>query len=106
VGTRNIHSTDIYHIKTYSGLNQMTCHTDADAVMLGVLYTAAQHCKLNQAQSEYKHSLTFRILAMLSQQRNPCTDWTHTLRPFYGRPIKLTQEGRTPVNDVWECVRD
>ena len=32
--------------------------------------------------------------------------WTHTLRPFYGRPIALTQEGRSLVNDVCECVRD
>jgi len=28
----------------------------------------------NQAQSEYKHSQTFCIRAMLSQQRNPCSD--------------------------------
>ena len=27
--------------------------------------------------------------------------WTHTLRPFYRRPIALTQ-----VNDVCKCVRD
>ena len=32
--------------------------------------------------------------------------WTYTLRPFYSRPIALTQEGRSLVNDVWECVRD
>ena len=32
--------------------------------------------------------------------------WTHTLRPFYSRPIALTQEGRSLVNDVCECVRD
>jgi len=32
--------------------------------------------------------------------------WTHTLRPFYSRPIVLTQEGRNLVNDVCECVRD
>ena len=31
--------------------------------------------------------------------------WTHTLRPFYSRPIALTQEGSL-VNDVCECVRD
>jgi len=24
--------------------------------------------------------------------------WTHTLRPFYSRPIALTQEGRSLVN--------
>jgi len=28
--------------------------------------------------SEYKHSLTFRVRAMLSQQRNPCTDYKST----------------------------
>ena len=27
--------------------------------------------------------------------------WTHTLRPFYSRPIALTQEGRSLVNDVY-----
>jgi len=32
--------------------------------------------------------------------------WTHTLRPFYSRPIVLTQEGRSLVNDVRECVRN
>jgi len=32
--------------------------------------------------------------------------WTHTLRPFYDRPIELTQEGRSLVNDVCKCVRD
>ena len=25
---------------------------------------------------------------------------------FYSSPIALTQEGRSLVNDVWECVRD
>ena len=30
--------------------------------------------------------------------------WTHTLRPFYSRPIALTQEGRSLVNDV--CVTE
>jgi len=29
--------------------------------------------KINQAQSEYKHSLTFRVRAVLSKQRTPCT---------------------------------
>jgi len=32
--------------------------------------------------------------------------WTHTLRPFYSRPIALTQEGRSQVADVCEYVRD
>ena len=32
--------------------------------------------------------------------------WTHMLRPFYSRLIALTQEGRSLVNDVCECVRD
>jgi len=32
--------------------------------------------------------------------------WTHTLRSFYSRPMALTQEGRSLVNDVCECVRD
>jgi len=32
--------------------------------------------------------------------------WTHKLRPFYSRPIALTQEGRSLVNDVCECVHD
>jgi len=30
--------------------------------------------------------------------------WTDMLRPFYSRPIVLTQEGRSLVNDVCECV--
>ena len=30
--------------------------------------------------------------------------WTHTLRPLYSRPIALTQEGRSLVNDV--CVSE
>ena len=32
--------------------------------------------------------------------------WTHSMRPFYSRPIALTQEGRSLVNDVCGCVRD
>ena len=32
--------------------------------------------------------------------------WTHTLRPFYSRPIALNQEKRSQVDDVCECVRD
>jgi len=32
--------------------------------------------------------------------------WTHTLRSLYSRPIALTQEGRSQVDDVCECVRD
>jgi len=32
--------------------------------------------------------------------------WTHTLRAYYSRPIALTQEGRSLVNNVCECVRD
>jgi len=32
--------------------------------------------------------------------------WTHTLRPFYNRPIALSQEMRSQVDDVCECVRD
>jgi len=32
--------------------------------------------------------------------------WTHTMRPFYSRPIALTQEGRSLVNDVCEIVCD
>jgi len=57
--------------------------------------SSTTHAKCNQALSEYKHSLTFRVrwesalnafavykaislhtcmMSMLSQQRNPCTD--------------------------------
>jgi len=32
--------------------------------------------------------------------------WTHTLRPFYSGPSALTQEGRSMVYNVRECVRD
>jgi len=32
--------------------------------------------------------------------------WTHTLRPFYSRPIALTQEERSQVDDVCKCVHD
>jgi len=32
--------------------------------------------------------------------------WTHTLRPLYSRSIALTQEGRSQVDDVCECMRD
>ena len=31
---------------------------------------------------------------------------THTLRPLYSRPIALTQEGRSQVDDVCECMCD
>jgi len=32
--------------------------------------------------------------------------WAHTLRPFYNRPIVLTQEGRSLVTDVCVCVTE
>ena len=32
--------------------------------------------------------------------------WTHTPRPLYNRPIALTQEGRSQVDDVCGCVHD
>jgi len=32
--------------------------------------------------------------------------WSHTLRNLYNRPIVLTQEGRSQVDDVCECIRD
>ena len=32
--------------------------------------------------------------------------WTHTLKPFYNRPIALTQKGRSQVDDVCQCVHD
>jgi len=32
--------------------------------------------------------------------------WIHTLRPLYSRPIVLTQEGRSQVDDVCECMHD
>ena len=57
-----------------------------------------------------------RFSRTLSQHSNVCMYvsfgqgssllWTHTLRPFYSRPIALTQEGRSQVNDVCEGVRD
>ena len=30
--------------------------------------------------------------------------WTHTLKPLYSRPIALTQEVRSQVDDVCECM--
>ena len=30
--------------------------------------------------------------------------WTYTLRPFHNRSIALTQERRSLVNDVCDCV--
>jgi len=38
--------------------------------------------------------------------QGPSLLWTHMLRSFYDRPIVLTQEGRSLVNDVCECVHD
>ena len=32
--------------------------------------------------------------------------WTRALRSFYNRPIALAQEGRSLVNDVWECLHN
>jgi len=32
--------------------------------------------------------------------------WTHVLRPFYDRPIALTQDRKNLVDDVCECVHD
>jgi len=42
-----------------------------EGAVLGV--TKGVSIMTNQAQSEYKHSLTFHIQALLSQQWNPCT---------------------------------
>jgi len=45
-------------------------------------------------------------VCMFSSGKGPAYSGPITLRPFYSRPIALTQEGRSLVNDVCECVRD
>jgi len=45
------------------------------------------------------------VVVVVPLGRSPayCGVWTHTLRPFYNRPIALTREGRSQVDDVCEC---
>jgi len=50
-------------------------------------------------------TLPLRVVCIVRAGVQPAL-WTHTLRPLYSRPIALTQEGRSQVDDVCECVRD
>jgi len=56
----------------------------------------------------YRHSDTAWIqhLMLLFFGQGSSLLWTHMLKPFYCRPIALTQVERSQVDDVCECVRD
>jgi len=53
-----------------------------------------------------RETLIYRPLRIVSFRQGSRLLWSHTLRPFYSKPIVLTQERRSLVNDVCECVRD
>jgi len=46
------------------------------------------------------------LLVVVPSGMDPAYSGPHTLRPFYDRTTALTQEGRSLVNDVCECVHD
>jgi len=65
------------------------------------LSTSSIHaCSLDEA-----HIMYVRMYVSFGQGSSLL--WTHTLRPFYSRPIVLTQEGRSLVNDVCDvCMTE
>jgi len=48
----------------------------------------------------------YNVCMSVSFEQGSSLLWTHTLRPLYSRPIALTQDGRSQVDDVCECMRD
>ena len=50
--------------------------------------------------------LNITVVCMYPSGRGPAYSGPITMRPFYSRPTELTQEGRSLVNDVRECVHD
>jgi len=69
------------------------------------IYRLHQHVPLKSRVWQQQIVLTSAALYVSFGQGSSLL-WTHTLRPFYSRAIALTQEGRSLVNDVCECVRD
>ena len=61
--------------------------------------SATEYCGMIQA---YMRTVSGHVIssACCSFGQASSLLWTHTLRPFYSRPIALTQEGRSLVNDV------
>jgi len=61
---------------------------------------------LNDLERRYGRYLVLFVCMYVSFGQGYSLLWTHMLRPFHSRPVALTQEGRSLVNDVCECVRD
>ena len=57
-------------------------------------------------QRQNVNNVTDRTACIVSFGQGSSLLWAHTMRPFYSRPTALTQEERSPVNDVCECMRD
>jgi len=57
-------------------------------------------------ESDDNHIILDFVCMYVSFGQGSSLLYTHTLRPFYSRPIALTQEGSSLVNDVCECVHD
>ena len=61
---------------------------------------------LSQKTTDFMETVNF-VAVMFCSFRQGCSLLrTHMLRPFYDRLIALTQEERSLVNDMFECVRD
>ena len=77
--------------------------------------TDRQDRRDRQTTDRYHRANRFQTVAQRAIQsydcmypsgKDPAYSGPIRLRPFYSRPIALTEEGRNLVNDVCECVRD
>ena len=70
------------------------------------LNTSVNACK-HMIKMVHKHACKSTTgSAVPSGRQGSSLLWTHTLKAFYNRPIALTQEGRSLVNDGCKCVHD
>ena len=68
-------------------------------------HTSCYHAPVHILCKHSLHSAHPLLLLFLWAGVQPTLD-LYMLRPFYDRPIALTQEGRSLVNDVCKCVHD
>ena len=86
-------------------VNEVSEKSSVESCLLLTLHYSSE-VKITQLlwRQNWNHFMV--VILHVSFRKGSSLLWTHTLRPFCSRPIALTQEGRSLVNDVCEYVRD
>ena len=87
-------------------IQELSCHWQTAHILLKHHFVSQKHVKprLGNSNVHRRTSSGMYVCMYVSFGQGSNLLWTHTLRPFYSRPIALTQEGRSLVNDV--CVTE